>query len=328
MSHKPNTPFPEIAEMIRRHQRFAVFSHVRPDGDALGCQIAMAICLKQMGKTVRVWNEDGMLEKYRFLPGADLVTLPPSEPEDFEIVFALDTAVENRLGNCLEKVRSRKLMINIDHHITNNGYGDLCRIEPDAPATGEILYEFFRSQALPFTYEMADNLFAAISTDTGSFQYPSTTARTFEIGAELVKAGVNVGGLSQKLFESYPRRRIELLRELLNVLEFSCDGQAASFSLTLAAAKRAGALPEDNEGLIDHIRAIDGVIVAAFIEELPDGKVRISLRSKDPRVNVSDICAGFGGGGHPLAAGARLPGPLEEAKQKTLSAIQHAIRST
>ena len=127
---------------------------------------------------------------------------------------------------------------------------------------------------LPFTYEMADNLFVAISTDTGSFQYPNTSARTYEIGAELVKAGVDTGAISQRMYESYPRRRIELLRILLNLLQFSCNDRVASFSLTLEDAERAGALPEDNEGIIDHIRAIEGVIAAAFIEELPEGKVR------------------------------------------------------
>jgi phosphoesterase RecJ-like protein len=327
MSDSQKATFAEIAAAMREHRKFAVFSHVRPDGDALGCQIAMGLCLARMGKEVRVWNEDGMLDKYRFLPCSDLVEKPPEEPEDFDVVFALDTAVENRLGNCRDKVKSRRLLVNIDHHVTNIGYGDMAHIDPAAPATGQILYELFRSQDLPFTYEMADNLFVAISTDTGSFQYPATTARTFEIGAELVKAGVNVGDLSQKIFESYPKRRIDLLRELLNVLEFSAGGRAASFALTLETARRLGAIPEDNEGLIDHIRAIEGVIVAAFIEELPGGKVRISLRSKDPAVNVSDICAGFGGGGHALAAGARLSGPLKEAKRRTLEAISHAIES-
>jgi phosphoesterase RecJ-like protein len=322
---KTNSSLGEIAEVLKNHNRFVVMSHVRPDGDALGCEIAMGLCLAQLGKDVTVWNQDGVLEKYRFLPRSEIVAQPPATPQDFDVAIALDTAVQDRVGTCLQAIGSAKLWVNIDHHISNNGYGDLAHIDPSAPATGQILYELFRSQNLPLTYEMADNLFVAISTDTGSFQYPNTTARTFEIGAELVKAGVNVGALSQQMYESYPRRRIDLLRELLNVLKITCDNRVASFSLPLATAKKLGAQPEDNEGLIDTIRAIEGVIVAAFIEELPEGKVRISLRSKDPRVDVCKVCAQFGGGGHTLAAGARTTGDLATVGEKVLKAICNEI---
>jgi phosphoesterase RecJ-like protein len=320
---KMNCGLDEIAAVLREKRRFVVMSHVRPDGDALGCTLAMALCLKQLGKDVTVWNEDGMLDKFRYLPGSELVTKPPAEPQDFDVAIALDTAVWSRVGTCRAAVGNAGTWINIDHHVTNDHYGDLAHIDAKAPATGQILYELFRSQELPLTYEMADNLFVAISTDTGSFQYANTTARTYEIGAELIKAGVNVGKLSQQMYESYPRRRLELLRALLNVLRFTANDRVASFSLPLATASALGVLPEDNEGLIDYIRAIEGVVVAAFIEELPDNKVRISLRSKDAKIDVSKICAFFGGGGHTLAAGARLSGPLADAEEKVLSAIAH-----
>jgi phosphoesterase RecJ-like protein len=316
-----NAPLEEIAAVLRDRERFVVMSHVRPDGDALGCQIALALSLKQLGKQVRVWNEDGMLQKYRFLPHSDLVTKPPAEPESFDVAVILDTAVEGRIGACRAAVKEADVWINIDHHVTNNHYGDLAYIDANAPATGQILYELIRQNDLPFTYPMADNLFVAISTDTGSFQYPNTTARTYEIAAELVRAGVNVGDLSQKMYESYPRRRLELLRALLNVLRFTANGRVASFTLSLAAARELGAQPEDNEGLIDTIRAVEGVVVAAFIEELPEGKVRISLRSKDPRIDVSKVCGQFGGGGHTLAAGARIAGPLPPVEERVLAAI-------
>ena len=159
---------------------------------------------------------------------------------------------------------------------------------------------------------IAENLFVAISTDTGSFQYPNTTARTFEIGAELLRCGVNVGRVSQLLYESYPRRRVELLRELLGTMRFEGHGKIASFSLSLETAAKLGARPEVNEGLIDHIRAIKGVVVAVFFEELPEGKVRVSMRSKSDAADVCAICEKFGGGGHKLAAGARARGTLAE----------------
>ena len=317
--------FAEIGRALRDHQRFAVLSHVRPDGDALGSQLALALSLQELGKTVRVWNEDGMLEKYSFLPHAELLTKPPATKEDVDLVVALDTAVQTRLGTALDAVGSAKMTINIDHHPSNPAYGDLVYVDPASPATGQILFELIADQKLPLTKEIAENLYVAISTDTGSFQYPNTTARTFEIAAGLIRIGVDVGRVSQLLYENYPRRRIELLRELLGTMRFEGKGRIASFSLSLEMAKRLGVLPEDNEGLIDHLRAIQGVIVAVFFEELPDGKVRVSMRCKSEKADVCAICMKFGGGGHTLAAGARVRGTLAEVEQKVLEAICEVV---
>jgi bifunctional oligoribonuclease and PAP phosphatase NrnA len=320
-----DTKFAEIGRVLREHNKFAVLSHVRPDGDALGSTLALALSLKGLGKEVRAWNEEGMLEKYNFLAQAELLTQPPSEPEDFDVVVALDTAVQNRLGTTTSAVRHAKLWINIDHHPSNPRYGDLVYIDPTAPATGQILFEFLTNQNFPITPEIAENLYAAISTDTGSFQYPNTTVRTFEIVAELVRCGVEVGRISQLLYENFPRRRIELLRELLGTMQFGCDGKLARFSLSKAAALSLGVIPEDNEGLIDNLRAIRGVIVAIFFEELPDGKVRVSMRSKNEAVDVCAICTQFGGGGHVLAAGARVRGTLPEVEKKIVEQACAAI---
>src|SRR5450631_3487198 len=315
----------EIGRVLRAHQRFAVLSHVRPDGDALGSQLALALSLQQLGKDVTVWNEDGLLEKYNFLPGGERLTQPPREPQDFDVAVALDTATQNRLGTAGESVRHAKTWINIDHHASNPGYGDLVYIDPTSPATGQILFELIQNQQLPIDPAIAENLFVAISTDTGSFQYPNTTARTFEIGAELVRGGVDVGRVSKLLYENYPRRRTELLRELLGTMRFEAGGKIASFSLSLKGAADLNVKPEDNEGLIDHLRAIQGVIVAVFFEELTDGKVRVSMRSKSEAVDVSAICQKFGGGGHKLAAGARVRGTLAEVEQKILEGICDVI---
>lgn len=317
--------FAEIGRVLREHNKFAVLSHVRPDGDALGSTLALALSLKGLGKEVRAWNEEGMLEKYNFLARAELLTQPPREPEDFDVVVALDTAVQNRLGTTTAAVRHAKLWINIDHHPSNPRYGDLVYIDPTAPATGQILFEFLTNQKFSITPEIAENLYAAISTDTGSFQYPNTTVRTFEIAAELVRCGVDVGRTSQLLYENFPRRRIELLRELLGTMRFACDGKLAWFSLSQAAALALGVLPEDNEGLIDHLRATRGVIVAIFFEELPDGKVRVSMRSKNEAVDVCAICTQFGGGGHVLAAGARVRGTLPEVEKRIVEQACAAI---
>lgn len=318
---KTNCKLTDIAEVLRTQRRFVVMSHHRPDGDALGCTLAMTLCLRQLGKEVVAWNEDGAPDKFRYLPHADLVQRPPAEPQSFDVAVVLDNAVKVRAGTSVEAVAHAGIWINIDHHITNERFGDLVYVDPTAPATGQILYELFHQCELPLTYAMADNLFAAISTDTGSFQYPNTTARTYEIAAALIKSGVNVGELSQKMYESYPRRRLELLRELLNVLHFSSQDRVASFALSVATAQKVGAKPEDTEGLIDHIRSIEGVVAAAFFEELGDSRVRISLRSKSPKVDVSKVCGQFGGGGHTLAAGARARGSLAEVQERVLAAI-------
>ncbi|PYK83410.1 MAG: bifunctional oligoribonuclease/PAP phosphatase NrnA [Verrucomicrobia bacterium] len=317
--------FEQIGQALREGVRFAVLGHVRPDGDALGSQLALGLSLKQLGKDVRIWNEEGMLEKYSFLPNANLLTKPPAEPEDVDVAIALDTAIQNRLGNSLPAVRSAKVWINIDHHPSNPGYGDLVYIDPKSPATGQILFDLIKSEKLPIDAAIAENLYVAISTDTGSFQYPNTTARTLEIAAELVRAGVDVGRVSQLTYENYPRRRVELLRDLLGTMRFDANDRVASFSLSLATAKKLGVLPEDNEGLIDHLRAIRGVIVAVFFEELADGKVRVSMRSKNEKVNVCAICEKFGGGGHVLAAGARVRGSLAEVERKILEEVRDVV---
>ena len=322
-----NTTFDEIGRVLREHQQFVVLSHVRPDGDALGSQLALGLSLKKLGKNVRIWNEEGVLEKYCFLPRAELLAKPPATPEHVDVAIALDTAIQNRLGTTLASIGSAKIWINIDHHLTNPRYGDLVIIDSNAPATGEIIFRLIKSQRLPFDHDIAENLFAAISTDTGSFQYPKTSARTFEIAAELVRDGnLDVGKISQQLYENYPKRRLELLRELLRTMRFSECGRIATFSLSLKTAAELGVIPEDNEGLIDHLRAVRGVIVAVFFEELSDGKIRVSMRSKDERVDVCAICQKFGGGGHTLAAGARVRGTLTEVEEKVLEETREAVK--
>jgi phosphoesterase RecJ-like protein len=315
----------EIADVIRAKQRFVVISHIRPDGDALGCTIAMGLCLRALGKDVQMWNDDGCVERFHFLPGSNLVTPPPAEPQEFDVAIMLDTAVKERGGRSMKAVKHADAWINLDHHVSNPRYADLNFIDTTSPATGQILFELFRAGNLPLTYEMADNLFVAISTDTGSFQYSNTTARTYEIGAELVRLGVNVGEISQRTYESHPRRRIELLKAMLNVLQFSSGDRVASFALPLSTVRELGTKPDDTEGLIDHIRAVEGVIVAAFFEELEGGLVRGSLRSKPGGVDVCEVAAQFGGGGHKLAAGLRTRGTLTEVQEKILKAIHDKL---
>lgn len=330
MSESTHTPvsanFAEIGEVLRNHQSFVLMSHVRPDGDAIGSQLALGFSLMAMGKTVYLINEDGLPENMAFLAGSEKVTLPPAEPLDVEVAIALDTATKPRLGDAaLHAASKAKLWLNIDHHISNPLYGDVNLIDSTSPATGEILYNLITALDMPLPAETRDAIYVAVSTDTGSFQYPSTTVRTYEMAADLVRRGLNVGQINSDTYDNQPYRRVELMRALLNTLERSEDGWMAHWELRDQTRIDLALLPEDSEGLIDFIRAIRGVRLAVFFEELPDGKVRVSMRSKDKRLDVCQVATRFGGGGHALAAGIRMKGPMEDAKALVLAAIREKV---
>ena len=326
----PMSSLAEIADLIRRHSSFVILSHVRPDGDAIGSQVGLGLSLRAMGKKVEMINEDGCPENLDFLPGATTVRKPDASPVEAEVVIAVDTANRERLGGATlaSLGDSPRVWINIDHHVSNPGYGDHVHIDPTSPATGQIIHELLAQNGFPMDDAVRRNLFVAISTDTGSFQYPSTTARTFAIAAEMVAAGLNVGELSSLTYHRRPLRKVKLLQRLFHTLELTAGDRVADWRLDNPTKRELGLKPEDSEDLIDVIRSIDSVMVAVFFEELPDGKVRVSSRSKDASVDVCKICQLFGGGGHPLAAGARLPGPLDQARQRFLQAIHEALPQT
>lgn len=322
----PDATIAQIGEIISRHSRFLLLSHIRPDGDAIGSQLALGFSLKAAGKSVRLINEDGLPENLAFLPGAESIETPPAEPLDVEVVIALDTATKPRLGTAaLHAASNAKIWLNIDHHISNPKYGDFNYIDATSPATGQILYDLITALKLPMPAETRDAIYVAVSTDTGSFQYPSTTAKTYEMAADLIRRGLDVGTLNSATYDDHPYRRVELMRALLNTLVLSENGAVACWQLSYETLQNLHLKPEDSEGLIDIIRAIRGVKLALFFEELRDGKIRVSMRSKDQALDVCKIALQFGGGGHALAAGIRMPGPIEEAKTKVLSAIHTRI---
>ncbi len=310
-----------IGFTIGKYRTFLVASHLRPDGDAIGSQLALGLLLKDLGKEVAIWNHDPVPAKYAFLPHCELVRQPPAQPGDFDVVFALDNASFQRLGRVRDAIGSRKYLVNIDHHASNDQYGDLALIDPHAPATGQILYELFRAQNYPITPAMATNLYAAIATDTGSFQYANTTSQCMRDCADLIDFGVDVAAVSQKIYESFPIGRLRLLQRILDNLKMSFDNRVGSFWITREMYEETGANPEDNEGLIDHVRSIDSVIVAVLFEEAEDNKIRVSLRSKNSQVDVNRVAMHFGGGGHPEAAGARIPGDPDEVERAVLAKV-------
>lgn len=312
--------------LVDSGKRFLVLTHVRPDGDAYGCVLALAHSLKQLGKEVVLWSEDGVADRYRFLPGSEWITNGATPAGPFDARIMLDNASLQRAGRIELPPDPRSPIVNVDHHASNPAYGDLAHVEMRRASCGEVLFDLLRAARMPIPVESARCLFVAISTDTGSFQYPAANASTFRIAAELLDLGLDLGEISRLTFDSLPPRRLLLLREVLQSVRFDSNNRIGFFWIDAGSFQRSGAKPEDTEGLIDHIRAIETVVVAVLFEELPaEGAVRISLRSKDARADVNAIAKQFGGGGHTAAAGARIRGNRNEIEARVLEAIRKVL---
>lgn len=327
----PNCTIAEIGEAVAAASRIGVISHRRPDGDAIGSTVAVAEALRELGKTVFPFNDDGVPDALQFLPGIDHLRTPSDlgESIDVEVLIALDSAGRDRIGDEVWGLfAGNPTLINIDHHISNDHFGDLNYVDFMSPATGQIVFEIIEELGWALTDAARDNLYAAISTDTGSFRYPNTTAATYRIGAALIERGLDVGRINQQLYENYPVRRVLVLRELLEEMEMHCDDRAVCTKLTQETIDRLGIETGDTEGLIDVIRSIDSVVIAVSFEDMPDGKIRVSARSKSEDADVGKICAQFGGGGHKLAAGTRMKGPIDDAAQRFLKAVKETLDGT
>ncbi len=321
---------PRIVERIlaalRESRRVCVVGHVRPDGDCIGSQLALALALRAAGKEVRAWNEDPAPSKLRFLDPDGLLT-PPHPGEVFDSVVATDVATLERLGAVEPCISQRRVLINIDHHASNTRFGDLNWINPREASTGELIFKLLKFAGWPITPPIADCLFAAVSTDTGSFQYPSTRPATFAVAGDLVRRGANLGRVCHEIYHSYPLARMRLLRRVYLNFRLVDQDRIAYFWLRPADFARTGSSRADAEGLIDHIRAIEPVVVACVFEEVEPELVRVSLRSKSPLVDVNQIAARFGGGGHPAAAGARIAGRPLGVQRRVLHALKKALRA-
>ena len=318
-----------LLRALRKNHSFLISGHIRPDADALGSTLALGLALINAGKNVLLVNEDPLPRNLEYIPHARSLKQASSISEvPADTVFiAVDTATRQRLGcDVIRLMEQCHLSINIDHHISNEQYGDIVFVVPEQPATGAILYELLDEMSYPITPAIRDALYIAISTDTGSFQYKGTTAHTMEIAADLIRKGVDVPELNRKMYDEHPWRRTLLMKAILDELHRSEDGKICYTYLTNKTKQEIGVQPEDTEGLINLLRSIEGVKVAAFFEEIEnDHRIRISLRSKDLLLNVSEIALRFGGGGHPMASGIRMKGPLHEAGDKVLSALQEAV---
>lgn len=315
-----------IIQSIREAKTICIVGHMRPDGDCIGSQLGLTLALRAEGKKVVCWNQDSLPAKYRFLD-PDKVVSKPKSGEKFDLVIATDCASYERLGTVVDFIKDRTKLINIDHHESNTRYGDVNWISPREPSTGELIHRLLKAARWPITKQIADCLFTAVSTDTGSFQYSNTRPGTFHVGAELVTRGANLARICDEVYQSFPLSRARLLKHVYNKFKLTHGDRIAYFWLKKADLSRTGAETNDTEGLIDHIRAIEPVVVACVFEEVEPEITRVSLRSKNKAVNVSDIAGQFGGGGHPAAAGARIAGRPMSIQRRVVAAIKKAINA-
>jgi phosphoesterase RecJ-like protein len=316
-----------ILEIIREHKTFCIVGHVRPDGDCIGSQLGLAFALQNDGKKVACWNEDSIPQKLKFLD-PDGLFQKPKRGMKFDCVIATDCASFLRLGKVGDCIADREVFINIDHHESNPRYADVNWVSPREPSCGELIFRLLKVARWPITKPIADCLFTAVSTDTGSFQYATTRPGTFHTGAELVTRGANLAKICDEVYQSYPLSRARLLKHVYSKFRLAADDRIVWFWLKKADFVQTGAESDDTEGLIDHIRAIEPVVVACVFEELEPELTRISLRSKSEKINVNEIAAQFGGGGHPSAAGARIVGKPLSVQRKVIAAVKRALNAT
>ncbi|MCF7764558.1 MAG: bifunctional oligoribonuclease/PAP phosphatase NrnA [Verrucomicrobia bacterium] len=316
----------QIVERLQAVRSICVVGHIRPDGDCIGSQLGLTLALRTLGKKVVCWNQDPMPQKLAFLD-PDHLLQPAHTGKRFDCVVATDAASLERLGTVADSIRDRDLFINIDHHPSNTRYADINWVSETEPSTGELIHRMLKRAGWPVTPAIANCLFTAVSTDTGSFQYTSTRPQTFQTAGELVESGANLAQICQEVYQSYPLSRMQLLKILYRRFRLTHENQTAYFWLKQSDFTRAGASAGDTEGLIDHIRSIEPVVVACVFEELEPDQVRISLRSKDARVDVNRIAQTFGGGGHSAAAGARIRGNPRSVQHRVLGAIRTALHA-
>ncbi len=311
----------QVVELVEAKGRFAITSHVRPDGDSLGSSLGLYWLLHALGKEPDVIMRDPVPHSYQKLPGAADVRVTPAVDREYDAVFVIECSDITRPGLLdLDK----QLVVNIDHHSTTALFGTINWIDSTASAVGEMIYNLCKAVGVRVTKEIAECVYTALITDTGSFHYSNTTERTFKIASELVRAGVKPAKVSEAVFSSYSWSKIELLAEVLSTARRDPSGRVACMRQTLEMQRRAGASEEDGDGFVNYPLSVGEVEAVALLKECAPGVYRTSLRSKG-EVNVARIAEQFGGGGHRNAAGCTLQGGWEETESKIVRLLQDAV---
>jgi phosphoesterase RecJ-like protein len=302
----------QVVELIESKRRFAVTSHIRPDGDSLGSSLGLYWLLRALDKEVEVIMRDPVPLAYSRLPGAEQVRVTPRVDRQYDAVFVIECSDVDRPG--LEELE-KQFVVNIDHHSTTALFGDINWIDSTASAVGEMVYNLCKAIGVRVTREIAECVYTALITDTGSFHYSNTSERTFKVASELVRAGVKPAKVSQNVFANYPWSKIELMSAVLGTVRRDASGKVAWLVQTREMQERAGASDEDGDGFVNYPMSCGEVEACAFFKETAPGLFRVSLRSKCD-VNVARIAEQFGGGGHRNAAGCTFRGTYEEAERE------------
>lgn len=311
----------DIKQKIEKAKSIVLLTHEMPDGDAVGSTIAMYIALKRLGKNVDMIIEN-CPRTYDFLPFRNEIKEEGSR-EKYDLTIALDCSDIKRLNGFSNYFETAKDRIVIDHHGSNTMFGDINFVNPVSPACCQILVLVLEYLGVEIDKEIGTCILAGIITDTGGFKYETVTAETFELIAELLNKGINVSNVYKKVLQMISRSSFELRKIAMNRLEFLEEGKISFTYITKEDEKNWNAVTGEHEGIVEMARDIEGVEVAVFLRETENG-YKASLRSNN-YVNVSDICLMLGGGGHPKAAGANLPLPLEQAKEKIVDQIKKYI---
>jgi phosphoesterase RecJ-like protein len=325
-----NDDFQKAIELISKSNDILITSHTKPDGDACGCIAVMYDALRGVGKNVTPLLLSAVPQWYEFLFAEKPAVLGEDVQFDeltagrlgqFDLILIVDTNSHSQLAkfNDYLKLNDAPILI-LDHHETSDGLGDVELVDSDAAATALIVLDLFKYANWPVTEKIAESLFVALATDTGWFQFSNTDSRVYRACAELIDAGVKPTKIYDHLYLNFSYPRFKLLAGMLDKLELYLDGRFAMMQITQRDFERTGAAYSDTENLINESHRIDSVEASALFIELKDGRIRCSLRSRGP-LDVSKIAAKYGGGGHTMAAGTFLPGPLENAKQLVLDEI-------
>ena len=309
----------KIVQSINNSNSFLVCMHVDPDGDTVGSASALCSMLEKLEKKFELYCSGKIPEVYSFLKYCKSIKNQIDKNSKFDALVALDCADSKRIPGFEELVRLCGLVINIDHHADNTRFGDINFIK-DRSSTGELIYDLSKKMSFGLNSDIATAIYSAIVTDTGNFRYANSTARVFKIAAALVEAGADPHDIAIKIYESKTGPEIKILGKALEKIEMIQDGQAAYTWLTRSEISGIGALDEDMSSIADKIRGLKGVDVAVFLREMPGGKIKINLRSKQRNVQV--IAKELGGGGHARASGVVMSGPMEDAKNKLLKTIE------
>ena len=313
----------DIVEEIRKSKTILITTHEGPDGDAIGSSLGLASFLGALGKEVTVHTSDPVPELYRFLPGTDKVCQDIPDKQ-FDLAFVLDVGEFRRAGSKFGNFNRITKTINIDHHLTCENFGSINLIDENAAATGILVWRIISAYGFRPDYSTAISLYVAILTDTGSFRYSNANREAFAVAGELIElGGLNAWDVTEKLYESQPRKRLELLASALPTLEFARGGKVASITVLLDMYSATGADAEQTDGFVNYPRSVAGVEVAILFRQLEETRFKVGFRSKG-KVNVAELARSFGGGGHHNAAGGEVNGTIEEVKKIVYSAVEAA----